>query len=169
MSYEDYKKMMIKDIKDDPEWYFDLIELKNKELTELMLSASKKIPEEQLDIIHNHYNSLLDEYQDELDRKFMDEEAVSIPQLQKDQIALITKLAYHKVGMKAEEILTNTQYEVYKHHMDGSSPEEIANILGKDVSGIYKIINRCSEKMKKAIDDEIAPKMSTIKKEFSRL
>ena len=161
--------MMIEDIRNDPEWWFDLIELKNKELTELMFSASKKIPEEQLNIIHNHYNSLLDEYQDELDRKFMDEEAVSIPQLQKDQIALITKLAYHKVGMKTEEILTNTQYEVYKHHMDGSSPEEIANILGKDVSGIYKIINRCSEKMKKAIDDEIAPKMSTIKKEFSRL
>ena len=32
MSYEDYKKMMIEDIKNDPEWWFDLIELKNKDI-----------------------------------------------------------------------------------------------------------------------------------------
>ena len=135
-----------------------------------MSAASKKIPEQQLDIIHNHYNSLLDEFQQEYDRRFIDEdEASTIPQLLKDEIAIITKLAYHKVGMRTKEILSNTQYITYDLHTDGKSAEEIAKILGKDISGIYKVINRCEERMRKALDDELIPKMSTLKKNYSRL
>jgi len=188
MSYKDYKKMMIEDIRNDPEWWFDLIELKNKDIKELMSAASKKIPEEQLNIIHNHYNSLLDEFQDELDKKEFQESpsinipkpklvpasgvmerAYSIPQLLKDEVVAITKMAHLNCAKKSKEILSKTQYEVYDLLTDGSTPEEIAKILGKDVSGIYKVKKRIAEKMKKAADDEIAPKMSTIKKRFSRL
>ena len=202
MSYKDYKKMMIEDIRNDPEWWFDLIELKNKDIKELMSAASKKIPEELIDIIHNHYYSLLDELQDMLDfqesssiniskPRFVPrsksklpnstlieeyvpasdlmEQAYSIPQLFKDEVAAITKMAEHNSGKNSKEILSKTQYKVYDLLTVGKKPKEIAQILGKDKSGISKIIKRIAEKMKKAVDDETAPKMATIKKKLSRL
>ena len=187
MSYKDYKKMMIEDIRNDPEWWFDLIELKNKDIKELMSAASKKIPEELLDIIHNHYNSLLEEIQEVHDEKEfqeylskspqpkldpvsdMVEQAYSIPQLYKDEVVAITKMAYLNCAKKSKEILSKTQYEVYDLLTDGSTPKEIAQILGKDKSGISKIIKRLQERIKDAADDEIASKMSTLKNKFSRL
>ncbi len=202
MSYEDYKKMMLEEIKNDPEWWFDLIELKNKDIKELMSAASKKIPEELIDIIHNHYYSLLDELQDMLDfqesssiniskPRFVPrsksklpnstlieeyvpasdlmEQAYSIPQVLKDEVAAITEMAIVNSSKNSKKILSKTQYKVFDLLTAGKKPKEIAQILGKDKSGISKIIKRLQERIKDAADDEIASKMSTLKNKFSRL
>ena len=66
----------------------------------------------------------------------------------------------------SKEILSETQYEVFDLLTVGKKPKEIAQILGKDKSGISKIIKRLNERMQKAVNDEIAPKMATIKKNF---
>ena len=73
------------------------------------------------------------------------------------------------IKYRKEQILSKIQSEVYDLLTVGKKPKEIAQILGKDKSGISKIIKRIAEKMKKAVDDETAPKMATIKKKLSRL
>ena len=57
------------------------------------------------------------------------------------------------IKYRKEQILSKTQYEVYDLHTAGTTPKEIAQILGKDRSGVYKIIKRLDERIKKAEDD----------------
>ena len=57
------------------------------------------------------------------------------------------------IKYRKEQILSKIQSEVYDLDMAGSTPKEIAQILGKDKSGIYKIIKRYKKRIKKAEDD----------------
>ena len=57
------------------------------------------------------------------------------------------------IKYRKEQILRKIQSEVYDLLTVGKKPKEIAQILGKDKSGIYKIIKRYQERIKKAEDD----------------
>ncbi len=57
------------------------------------------------------------------------------------------------IKYRKEQILSKIQSEVYDLLTVGKKPKEIAQILGKDKSGIYKIIKRYQERIKKAEDD----------------
>lgn len=57
------------------------------------------------------------------------------------------------IKYRKEQILSKTQSEVYDLDIAGSTPKEIAQILGKDKSGIYKIIKRYKKIIQKAEDE----------------
>ena len=57
------------------------------------------------------------------------------------------------IKYRKEQILSKIQSEVYDLLTVGKKPKEIAQILGKDKSGIYKIIKRYKKIIQKAEEE----------------
>ena len=182
MSYQDYKKMMIDDIKEDPEWYFDLLEYNNKRIQELTLLSDQKVNQYFREFIIKRYQKLLG---DSLEKtieiesdgylwaeKELDQPGQMVkyselkPGIKKDVPYLTNEfekwdkeniiLAVAKVGDNARSLLNKNQYEIFDLIINkGLNDEDISKLKGVRIRNIQNSKRRIIEKLSNAVEDEL--------------
>ena len=182
MSYQGYKKMMINDIKEDPEWYFDLLEYNNKRIQELTLLSDQKVNQYFREFIIKRYQKLLG---DSLEKtieiesdgylwaeKELDQPGQMVkyselkPGIKKDVPYLANEfekwdkeniiLAVAKVGDNARSLLNKNQYEIFDLIINkGLNDEDISKLKGVRIRNIQNSKRQIIEKLSNAVEDEL--------------
>ena len=187
MSYHEYKKMMIDDIRENPEWYFDLLGLKTKRIEVLTLLSDQRINQYFRTFIIKRYQKLLgDSLEKFIDKKqegyLWEEKKDGEPgkKIEYSELTPVIKKGDHyfdnefgkwptdylitislKIGDNARSLLNKNQYEIFDLTTNkGLNDKDISKLKGVQIRTIQNTQKRIYEKLSNAVEDELLKKKS---------